>query len=67
MYSKMYTCILYILETIYLNKLCIQDFVETRYTLYNSVTYITQYSIHILEFCLREIDDPTVQFHIPQT
>jgi len=29
-------------------------------TLYNSVTYITQYPIHILEFCRREIDDPAI-------
>lgn len=27
-------------------------------TLYNSVTYIIQYPIHILKFCLRDIDDP---------
>lgn len=26
-------------------------------TLYNSVIYITQYLVHILEFCRREIND----------
>jgi len=36
-------------------------------TFNNSFAHVTQYPIHILEFCLREIDDPIVWFDVPKT